>query len=236
MGERVDRKGDELANKGEFNRRHNNTLRAVADAERAVTHGQVVLGDKEAPAKTDMFNVGHVVDIAITGSPDTCLEVKVPSPLTVAHNGGGGAKPPDVGDRYGFGNTEEHYRILTLGCKARGRDDDPPFDPATGHGRVAAVRGHYHHALLVKRNRVVVWLVESTGGIAPQPLARLRRLGRLAKIKGARDSTKYGLSRRSPRSYLTHHTQRISAAATRSTTPRTCASKSTASSSARIAS
>ena len=121
-----------------------------------------------------------------------------------------------MGDRYGFGNTEEHYRILTLGCKARGRDDDPPFDPATGHGRVAAVRGHYHHALLVKRNRVVVWLVESTGGIAPQPLARLRRLGRLAKIQGARDSTKYGLSRRSPRSYLTHHTQRISAAATRS--------------------
>ena len=28
-GERVDRKGDELANKGEFNRRHNNTLRAL---------------------------------------------------------------------------------------------------------------------------------------------------------------------------------------------------------------
>ena len=215
-GERVDRKGDELANKGEFNRRHNNTLRAVADAERAPTHGQVVLGDKETPAKTDMFNVGHVVDIAITGNPDTCLEVKVPSPLTTGHSRGGGAKPPDVGDRYGFGNTEEFYRILTLGCKAQGRGDDPPFDPATGKGRVAAVRGHYHDALLVKRNRVVVWLVESTGGIAPQPLARLRRLARLAKVRGARDGTQYGLSRRSPRSYLTHHTQRISAAATRS--------------------
>ena len=121
-----------------------------------------------------------------------------------------------MGDRFGFGNTEEHYRILTLGCKARGREDDPPFDSTTGKGRVAAVRGHYHDALLVKRNRVVVWLVESTGGIAPQPLARLRRLARSAKVKGARDGTKYGLSRRSPRSYLTHHTQRISAAATRS--------------------
>ena len=46
-------------------------------------------------------------------------------------------------------------------------------------------------------------------------MARLRRNGRFTKTKGARDSTNYGLARVSPRSYYTHHTQRISAAAVR---------------------
>ena len=66
-----------------------------------------------------------------------------------------------------------------------------------------------------KRNKVIVWLVECFGGIAPQPLARLRRNARRAKTKGARDRTKYGASRVSPRSYLAHHVQQISAATVR---------------------
>ena len=60
-----------------------------------------------------------------------------------------------------------------------------------------------------------MWLVEATGGIAPQPLARLHKNSRLAASKGARDGTKYGLSRISPRSYFTHHAQRIVSAAVR---------------------
>ena len=60
-----------------------------------------------------------------------------------------------------------------------------------------------------------MWLVEASGGIAPQPLARLHRNSRLAASRGARDRTKYGLSRASPRSYLTHHIQRIAFAAVR---------------------
>ena len=164
-------------------------LRAVADTERATTHGQVVLGDKETPAKTDMFNVGHVVDIAITGNPDTCLEVKVPSPLTTAYSTGTGKDPPTVGHRVGFGSTEEKYRLMTLGCQARGRATDPPFDASTGRGRVESVNGHYHDALVVKRNKVIVCLVEASGGIAPQYLARLYRNSRLATSRGARDGT-----------------------------------------------
>ena len=73
----------------------------------------------------------------------------------------------------------------------------------------------HRDALLVKRDRTVVWLVESFGGIAPEPFARLRRHARLAKTRGAVDRTKYGTSRISPRSYLTHHTQRISASVVR---------------------
>ena len=115
-------------------------------------------------------------------------------------------------DRLGI---EEYYRLMTLGCKARGRDSDPLFDSTTGKGRVVEVRGHYRDALLVKRNLVVVWLVEVLGGIAPEPLARLRRHARRTKTKGAVDRTKYGASRISPRSYLTHHTQRISAGVVR---------------------
>ena len=46
-------------------------------------------------------------------------------------------------------------------------------------------------------------------------LARLHRNSRLAASRGARDRTKYGLSRASPRSYLTHHIQRIAFAAVR---------------------
>ena len=57
--------------------------------------------------------------------------------------------------------------------------------------------------------------IEASGGIAPQPLARLHRNSRLAASRGARDRTKYGLSRASPRSYLTHHIQRIAFAAVR---------------------
>jgi hypothetical protein len=174
---------------------------------------------KENKAKTDLFNNTHKVDLAGVGAgpdgSDLCIEIKVPSPLTATHNGGGGAHPPDVGDRYGFGNTEEHYRIIVLGCKPRGTALEPLFDSTTGKGRVVAVVGDYYDALAIKRNRVIVYLVESTGGIAPEPLARIRRNARLAKTKNARDSTKYGEARVSPRSYYTHHTQRISAAAVR---------------------
>ena len=56
----------------------------------------------------------------------------------------------------------------------------------------------------IKRLMIIVYLVEASGGIAPQPLARLRRNARFAKTKGARDSTKYGTTRVSPRSYFTH--------------------------------
>ena len=41
----------------------------------------------------------------------------------------------------------------------------------------------------------------------------LRRNARFAKKKNARDGTKYGFSRLSPRSYLPHHIQRFSVAA-----------------------
>jgi hypothetical protein len=63
-GKQVDRKGDKLANGGEYNRRHNATLRAGADMVRAGAVGAIVLGDKEKPELTNMLNNGHVLDFA----------------------------------------------------------------------------------------------------------------------------------------------------------------------------
>ena len=42
---------------------------------------------------------------------------------------------------------QEHYRIITLGCKPRGAASDPLFDSTTGLGRVEGVEGDYRDAL-----------------------------------------------------------------------------------------
>ena len=54
---------------------------------------------------------------------------------------------------------------------------------------------------------------ETFGGIAPSARAHIGWLARRAKGKHGRDSTKYGLSRASTRSFYLHHTQRLSLAA-----------------------
>ena len=119
-----------------------------------------------------------------------------------------------VGHIYAFGNTLERYRTTILGCQARGVPDDGPFDHTTGQGWVAAQAGDYADALQ-KRDTVVPWIMENTGGISPVPCSVARRLGRRASAKGAIDRTKYGHSRVSTKSFYTHHTQRISTAVVR---------------------
>jgi hypothetical protein len=48
----------------EHSRRHNDILKRGYDVLRAIAHGQLVLGNKEDPAKTALFNIGYHVDIA----------------------------------------------------------------------------------------------------------------------------------------------------------------------------
>ena len=91
----------------------------------------------------------------------------------------------------------------------RGTAADGPFDHSTGRGWVAAQPGDYRDALN-KRDIVVPWIMENTGGIAPHPRAVARRLSRRASGANAVDRTVYGRSRSSTRSHYTHHTQRIS--------------------------
>ena len=68
-------------------------------------------------------------------------------------------------------------------------------------------------ALINKRSRVVVALVETNGGISRRFSRQVRALERRSNGKNARDRTKYGTTRLSTKSYRVHHTQRISVAA-----------------------
>ena len=222
-GKAVDRRGDDLSNGGEYNRRHHAVLRKGYQMISAVSVGSVVLGDKEDLEKTNMLNTGYAVDIAelegddATGG-DALYEVKVPSPLTKSQVKGcggrdGSGQPASVGHLFAFGNTEERYRLKILGCRRRGRKRDGPLNHHTGKGYVAEVRGDYYDALFVKRSRVIPFIVEATGGITPHALAHVTYLARRARGKTARDSTRYGTSRTSTRNFYVHHTQRIGLAA-----------------------
>ena len=58
-----------------------------------------------------------------------------------------------------------------------------PSTHGTGKGWVKQVKGHYHNALYVKKSRVVVWLLETTGGICPHACAHGRRLAERARTR-----------------------------------------------------
>ena len=78
---------------------------------------------------------------------------------------------------------------------------------------MAAHQGHYHDALYVKKLRVVLLLVEATGGIAPAARAHISKLARRSEGKGAADRTKYGGTRISTKSFYIHHCQMLAKAA-----------------------
>ena len=222
-GGAADRLGDDLANAGEYTRRHNACLRAIRDMIAAVAIGTVVLGDKEDLARTAMLNEGHAVDVAELGADeetgcDVLYEVKCKSALCKKYSAGKGSaalggQPKSMGHKIGFGNTEEEERVRILGCKKRGQPTDRPMDHATGKGWVAPRIGHYYDALVVKRSRVIAAVIESTGGQSRPLRMQARQLAKRTKGKGAVDRTNYGLTRRSTRSYEVHHKQRISLAA-----------------------
>ena len=189
----------------------------------AVAVGQVGKGDKADEDATAALNAGTVVDIfelegdEATGG-DSLLEVKVPSPTTKTRKAGkgsakNGGNPESCGHQVAFGNTEEFYRREVFGLKGRGRARDGPFNHKTGRGWVKAHKGTYHDALHVKKSRVSLMLVETTGAISPRSLTVIGYHARRARGKHGRDSTKYGGSRASATDYFTHHVQRISMAA-----------------------
>ena len=170
-----------------------------------------------------MINVGHVIDVAEIGGDDegggdVGLEVKAPSPLAASYQAGNGSKEQggnwaSVGHLFGFGSTEEKYRVMTLGCAERGRQSEGPFNHWTGKGWVKAQKGHYHDGIVNKKAKIVPMIVEATGGVAPHSRSQVKRYTGRAKGAGAIDRTKYGETRASTKSYYVHHMQRISKAA-----------------------
>ena len=117
-----------------------------------------------------------------------------------------GQKPSKRGYLFGFGNTEESYRIMIYGTAARGLPTDGPFDEDTGLGFVPQRSGHYSDAL-ARGKKVIALVAEVFGGLSPHPARFLRQLSRVAAKHTTRDSTKYT---RCARSFRQYHGQRIS--------------------------
>ena len=175
------------------------------------------------PEKTADLNADHALDLAELGgdeatAADVLYEVKCPSPTTQSWAAGhgsaeGGGKPASVGHLFGFGNTEEKYRVMTLGCKGCGRARDGPFNHWTGKGWVKAQKGHYADG--IRKGAIVNPMIVEAGygGIAPHSFAVCVRLAQRAGGAHAVDRTKYGSTRISTKSYLVHHVQQISKAA-----------------------
>ena len=126
----------------------------------------------------------------------------------------GGAASTTDGHSFAFGNTLEALRALVFGKQAMGQPGEPPLDRRTGQGRVAAAPGHYHDALS-KGNIVHLLASESTGALSPDVIRLLRELAKTARGTDGHDSTVYGLSRASPKSFFPHHLAAISSAIVR---------------------
>ena len=108
-------------------------------------------------------------------------------------------------------NTLEALTAKVLGLKARGTPADRPLDRRTGEGRVHARDGDYADALK-KGHRVHLLVSESTGALSPDVIRLLRELAKTAQGTSGHDSTVYGLSRASPKSFFPHHLAAISSA------------------------
>ena len=136
-------------------------------------------------------------------------ETKVVSPFTSQRRAGRGTQatggaPADVGHLYSFGSTEEALHRTILGLAPRGLLHDPPFDHATGKGRVAFHKGDYYDARSTKNNQVVPLIIEVFGGVGTHAERHLKQCARRARdAKTGRDGTRY--SRFHPENYLSHH-------------------------------
>ena len=112
-----------------------------------------------------------------------------------------------------MGNTEEHYRRIVLGLDEVGSKGQPPYDRTTGAGWVDAFGGDYADARS-KQIPVHLFLVEITGALTRSSVQVLTWLAsRVSGRKKHVDTTVYGSSRASPRSFRPHHLANIAAAA-----------------------
>jgi len=71
----------------------------------------------------------------------------------------------------------------------------------------------YYDAIHVKQSKVVLVLVESLGGAAPNTVAALELLATWLKAPGAKDGTHYSYARSGPKSFVPFHLQQLSKAA-----------------------
>ena len=208
--------------------RHNAGLAALHDAFRCAAHvdDPVKLGDKgdgspgsreRAKERMAWLNLNHIADMWKTGSPPTMIEWKCYTCFLAAVSAalgrgsarcGGHASTADGGS-FAFGNTLEALIVKVRGVAARGDPADPPLDRRTGVGRVDAADGDYADGLS-KGHLLHLYVAETTGALCPNTVDALKGLDRAARSSSGYDSTSYGQSRSSPKSFYAHHLANIS--------------------------
>ena len=135
-----------------------------------------MLGDKENPETTEIYNVGCIVDLAEAGmghgGGDLTLEFKAYNDLVPA-TGSAEYETTYRGDTHAFGNSEERLIRKVRGVRARGTASDRVWDPSKGEGRVAAHAGDYDDAVRVKRNTLILFLINLYGGLTPEAVKHM---------------------------------------------------------------
>jgi hypothetical protein len=197
---------------------HAGALRELYAAHEATAPCPVIYGDKESPDVYRLFNETCCLDIGergqAPGGRDLIVEVKAWAhlhPITSA--------PPHRDIRpcpatHGFGATLEHAIRRVLGVK--GRDGEHRWRHDTGTGAVAANSGDYHDAQHVKRNKVVLFLMETTGAYAQPAYDHLRWLKARSKQRDRTEYTGWAAdTRKTSRPFMEHWMQRISTATVR---------------------
>ena len=167
-------------------------------------------GKAEAQRRHAHLNNGHVPDAIRHSFPPFLYEAKSISPFRLSSSPGtqGGVCTCE-GHLVAFGNTEEELRAVVFGVTEQ---DGPSFrNRSLGVGRVNGRVGAYADALS-KHHGVALLHTETTGALALPFVALLRILAGVARRPGTTDSTVYGASRSSTRSFFIHHLASISSA------------------------
>ena len=99
-----------------------------------------------------------------------------------------------------------------LGVAARGDQAAGPLDRRTGEGWVAKSTDHDYADAQRRGNGVTLFVTETTGALASGFVDCLRAMDKQSRLPTTHDSTCYGESSSSPRTFYTHHLAAISAA------------------------
>ena len=122
---------------------------------------------------------------------------------------GNGCASNTEGHFIAFGNTREFAIEVVLGRKEK--PGERPFDHRTGVGSIKAKKGDYDDALQ-KGHPVTLLLSEPSGALCPNYIRLLRACAKKVKENPGIDTTTYGNSRSSTKSFFAHHLAAASSA------------------------
>ena len=217
-GDPFDPFGDRLLGDSRCDRSapHTAALRELYAAHEATAPGPVVYGDKECGDTYRLFNETCCLDIGergqAPGGRDFIVELKVWAHLHPTTSSVPNRDIRPCPATHGFGATLEHAIWRVVGVKARSGENR--WDHTTGTGSVAPHAGDYDDAQRVKRNRLALFLMETTGAFSPPAYSHLRWLKARSKTRDRTHYTGWAASARpGTKPFMMHWARRISTAA-----------------------